>query len=82
MREHCEINVPLGMTGETELAIQLFQGCSNAVPAECIGVPIDARNRTTPLQFPSTQNLQGCGEFRFTTDTAAIGREQNPLGSI
>ena len=82
MGEHHEINVPLRMTGEAELAIQLFQGCSDPFPAERIGVSIDARNRTTPLQFPATQNLQGCGEFRFTTDTAAIGREQNPLGSI
>ena len=82
MREHREINVPLGMTGETELAIQLFQGCSDPIPAKRIGVSIHARNRTTPLQFPAAQNLQGCSEFRFTTDTAAIGREQNPLGSI
>ena len=82
MGEHHEINVSLWMTGETELAIQLFQGCSDPIPAERIGVSIDARNRTTPLQFPATQNLQGCSEFRFTTDTATIGREQNPLGSI
>ena len=82
MREHREINVPLGMTGETELAIQLFQGCSDPIPAERIGVSIDARNRTTPLQFTATQNLQSGSEIRFTTHTAAIGSEQNPLGSI
>ena len=82
MGEHREINVPLGMTGETELAIQLFQGCSNPVPAQGIGVSVDARNRTTPLQFSALQNLKGCSEIRFTTHTAAIGGEQNPLGSI
>ena len=70
------------MTGETELAIQLFQGCSNPVPAERVGVSVDSRNRTTPLQFTASQNLQGCSEIRFTTHTAAVGSEQNPLGSI
>ena len=82
MGEHHEINVSLRMTGETELAIQLFQRCCNPIPAQRIGVSIDARNRTTSPQFPATQNLQGCGKIHFTTDTAAIGREQNPLGSI
>ena len=82
MGEQRKINSPLGMTGKTELAIQLFQGCCHAVPAKCIGVSVDARNRTTPLQFSPSQNLQGCSEIRFTTDTAAIGSEQNQLGSI
>ena len=82
MGEHREINIPLGMTRKTELAIQLFHRCSNAVPAKCVGVPIDARNRATPLQFSATQNLQSCSKIRFTTGTVAIGSEQNPLGSI
>ena len=82
MGEHRKINVPLGMTGETELAIQLFQGCCHAVPAQGIGVSVDARNRTTPLQFSAPQNLKGCSEIRFTTHTAAIGSEENPLGSV
>jgi len=82
MGEHHEINVPLRMTGEAELAIQLFQGCSNPIPAQHIGVSVDACDRTTPLKFSATQNLQGCGEIIFTTDTAAVRSEQNPLGSI
>ena len=82
MGEHLEIDVSFGMTGEAQLAIQRFQGCSNPIPAKRIDVSVDPRNRTTPLQFPAAQNLQGCSEFLFTTDTAAIGREQNPLGRI
>ena len=82
MGEHRKINIPLGMTGEPELAIQLFQGCSNPVPTKGVDVSVDAGNRTTPLQFSATQNLQSGSEIRFTTNTAAVGREQNPLGSI
>ena len=82
MGEHREINIPFGMTGETELAIQLFEGCSNPVPTKRVGVSVNTRNRTTPQQFSASQNLQGCSEIRFTTHTAAIGSEQNPLGSI
>ena len=59
MGQHDEINVSLGMTREPELAIQLFQGCSNPIPTKCVGVSIDALNRTPTLQFPATQNLQG-----------------------
>ena len=82
MGKHREINIPLRMTRKTQLAIQLFQGCSNPVPAKRIGVSVETCNRTTPLQFSAPQNLQGCHEVLFTTDPAAVGSEQNPLGSI
>ena len=82
MGQHDEIDVSLGMTREPELTVQALQGRSNTVPAEFIGISIASGNRTPTLQLPATQNLQGCGEFRFTTDTAAVGREQNPLGRI
>ena len=82
MGEHLEIDVSFGMTGEAQLAIQRFQGCSNPIPAKRIDVSVDPRTRTTPLKFSAPQNLQCCGEIRFTTDTAAVGSEQNPLGSI
>ena len=82
MGDHSEINVPLGMTGKTKLASQLFQGCSNPVPAKRVGVSADACDRTTPVQFSASQNLEGSSEIILTTDTAAIGSEQNPLGSV
>ena len=80
--EHSEINIPLGMTGETQLAFLSLQGCSNTVPAKLIGVSIDSGNRTPPLQRTATQNLERRIEISFSTDTTAIGSEQNQLGSI
>ena len=82
MSHQGEVNIPLGMTGKTELAFQPLQGCSKPVPAELIRVSIHSGNRTPPLQFTATQDLQGCGEILLTTDTTAIGSKQNQLGSI
>jgi hypothetical protein len=82
MCEHSEINIPLGMTGETQLAFLSLQGCSNTVPAKLIGVSIDSGNRTPPLQRTATQNLERLIEIFFSTHTTAVGSEQNQLGSI
>ena len=82
MGQHDEINVSLGMTREPELAIQALQGRSDPVPAELIGIPIASGNRTPTLQCATPQDLQGCREILFTTNTTAVGREQNQLGSI
>lgn len=82
MGQHDEINISLGMTREPELTVQALQGCSNTVPAELIGVPLDASNRSPPQQFTSLQDLQGRRKILFTTDTTAVRREQNQLGSI
>ena len=82
MCEHSEINIPLGMTRETQLAFLSLQGCSNTVPAELIGVSIDSGNRTPPLQRTATQNLECRIEISFSTHTTAVGSEQNQLGSI
>ena len=80
--KHSEINIPLGMTRETQLAFLSLQGCSNTVPAELIGVSIDSGNRTPPLQRTATQNLECRIEISFSTHTTAVGSEQNQLGSI
>ena len=62
MGGHGEINIHLGMNGETRLAVPPLHGGSNPVPAERIGVSIASGYRTAPLQFTTAQNLQGCGE--------------------
>ena len=82
MGQHDEINVALGMTREAELTVQALQGGSNTAPAEFIGISIASGNRTPTLQFTTPQHLQGCREILFTTNTTAVGREQNQLGSI
>ena len=77
-----EINISLGMTRKTKLAVQPLHRRSNPIPAELIRMAIASGHRTPPLQFATAQDLQGSGEILVTIETIAIGSEQNLLGKI
>ena len=77
-----EINIPLGMTGKTKLAVQPLHRCSNPIPAEFVRMSIASGHRTPPLQCATTQDLQRCGEILLATDPTAVGSKQNQLGGI
>ena len=77
-----EINIPLGMTGETKLAVQPPHRRSDPMPAEFKWVSINSGNWTPPFQLPAAHDLQGCGEILLATNTTAVRSEQNQLGGI
>ena len=77
-----EINIPLGMTGKTKLAVQPLHRCSHPIPAEFVRMSIASGHRTPPLQCAPPQDLQGCGKILLATDATAVGSEQNQLGGI
>ena len=77
-----EINIPLGMTGKTNLTVQPLHRCSDPIPAEFVGVSLASGHRTPPLQCATPQDLQGCGKILLATDATAVGSEQNQLGGI
>ena len=77
-----EINIPLGMTGKTKLAVQPLHKRSDPMPAEFKWVSINSGNWTPPPQLPAAEDLQGCGEILLSTETAAVRSKQNQLGGI
>ena len=77
-----EINIALGMTGETKPTVQPLHWRSNPIPAELIWVAVASGHWTPTLQFAAAQDLQGCGEIMLATDATAVGSKQNQLGGI
>ena len=82
MGDDGEINISLGMTRKTKLAVQPLHRRSNPIPAKLIGMAIASGHWTPPLQFAKAQDLQGGGEILFTVETIAIGGKKNMLGNI
>ena len=77
-----EINIPLGITGETKLAVQPLHRRSDPMPAEFKWVSINSCNWTSPLQLPAAEDLQGCREILLATNTTALRSKQNQLSGI
>ena len=77
-----EINIPLGMTGKTKLAVQPLHRRSEPIPAGSKWVSINSGNWTPPLQLPAAEDLQGCREILLATNTTAVRSKRNQLGGI
>ena len=77
-----EINIPLGMTEKTKLAVQPLHWRSDPVPAEFKWVSINSGNWMPSLQLPAAGDLQSYGEILLSTDTTAVRSKQNQLGGI